>query len=87
MSPSTPKKSTVSFHLTNCTGQTAVFIGGIARLFCDPALAEVAAMLANGMLVLHMNPDTGTAEIAVTPPGLRGKSLDQTSAFLNNTKN
>lgn len=52
---------TVSFHVTNCTAKDAKFIGDVIKLFCDPALAVIAAELRRGTLALEYKPDTGEA--------------------------
>jgi len=56
-----PANHTVSFHVTNCTAKDAQFIGGVIKLFCDPALAVIAAELRRGTLALEYKPDTGEA--------------------------
>jgi hypothetical protein len=52
-------KSTVSFHVTNCSATEANFISGIVALFCDPNSRDLVEQIKSSKLAIIMDPTNG----------------------------
>jgi hypothetical protein len=59
-------RSVVSFHLANCDAKTALFLGDVVRLFCDPELKDTLRYFRSGRMAIGMIPNDGRAVLIYT---------------------